>query len=112
MPCYNEKATIREIVGRVQGVDLGGVELEIVIVDDGSKDGTRDILATMDGTGGVRDLHAALAGKIYVHAVTQLEISSTDLRNIITSGRDPRFLVPDAVREIILDTGCYARTRR
>ena len=56
MPCYNEKATIREIVGRVQGVDLGGVELEIVIVDDGSKDGTRDILATMDGTGGVRVL--------------------------------------------------------
>ena len=47
MPCYNEKATIREIVGRVQGVDLGGVELEIVIVDDGSKDGTRDILATI-----------------------------------------------------------------
>ncbi len=56
MPCYNEKATIREIVGRVQAVDLGGVELEIVIVDDGSKDGTRDILATMDGTGGVRVL--------------------------------------------------------
>ena len=25
---------------------------------------------------------------------------------------DPRFLVPDAVREIILDTGCYARPRR
>jgi nicotinate-nucleotide adenylyltransferase len=62
------------------------------------------------GTGGVRDLHTARAGRIYVHAVTQLEISSTDLRNIITSGRDPRFLVPDAVREIILDTGCYARS--
>ena len=64
------------------------------------------------GTGGVRDLHAAPAGRIYVHAVTQLEISSTDLRNIITSGRDPRFLVPDAVREIIIETGCYARARR
>ena len=51
------------------------------------------------GTGGVRDLHAARAGRIYVHAVTQLEISSTDLRNIITAGRDPRFLVPEAVRE-------------
>ncbi len=61
------------------------------------------------GTGGVRDLHTTVAGRIYVHAVTQLEISSTDLRQIITSGRVPRFLVPDAVREIILDTGCYAR---
>ena len=64
------------------------------------------------GTGGVRDLHTALAGRIYVHAVTQLEISSTDLRNIITSGRDPRFLVPESVREIIRETGCYARANR
>jgi nicotinate-nucleotide adenylyltransferase len=61
------------------------------------------------GTGAVRDLHAARAGRIHVHSVTQLEISSTDLRQIITSGRDPRFLVPDAVRDIILETGCYAR---
>ncbi len=61
------------------------------------------------GTGGISDLHNALAGRIHVRPVTQLEISSTDLRNIITSGRDPRFLVPDAVREIILDTRCYSR---
>src|SRR4249920_1190956 len=32
------------------------------------------------GTGSVRDLHDATAGRIYVHAVTQLEISSTELR--------------------------------
>jgi nicotinate-nucleotide adenylyltransferase len=63
------------------------------------------------GTGAVRDLHAVRAGRIHVHSVTQLEISSTDLRQIITSGRDPRFLVPDAVRDIILETGCYARAR-
>jgi hypothetical protein len=25
------------------------------------------------------------------------------------SGRDPRYLVPDAVRDIIHDTGCYTR---
>lgn len=54
MPAYNERATIREIVGRVQAVDLGPLEREIVIVDDGSKDGTRDILREMDGHGGVR----------------------------------------------------------
>ncbi len=54
MPCYNEQATIREIVGRVQGVNLGAIEKEILIVDDGSKDGTREILATLDGRGGVR----------------------------------------------------------
>ncbi|MFO0227268.1 MAG: nicotinate-nicotinamide nucleotide adenylyltransferase, partial [Gammaproteobacteria bacterium] len=62
------------------------------------------------GTTLAADLHAATAGRIYVHAVTQLEISSTGLRDIITSGRDPRFLVPEPVRTIILETGCYART--
>ncbi len=54
MPCYNERGTIREIVSRVLDVHLPNIDKEIVIVDDGSKDGTRDILATLDGRDGVR----------------------------------------------------------
>ena len=54
MPAYNEQATIRTIVARVLEVDLGPVEKELVIVDDGSKDGTRDILKEMDGKNGIR----------------------------------------------------------
>jgi len=61
------------------------------------------------GTGSVRDLHEAPAGRIYVHAVTQLEISSTELRQIIETGRDPRYLVPESVREIIHETRSYVR---
>jgi glycosyltransferase involved in cell wall biosynthesis len=45
MPVYNERNTIKEILRRVKQVDLGDIEREIVIVDDGSTDGTRDILA-------------------------------------------------------------------
>jgi glycosyltransferase involved in cell wall biosynthesis len=56
MPCYNERATIREIVSRVLNVDLEDIEKELVIVDDGSTDGTRDILAEIDGRNGVRVL--------------------------------------------------------
>jgi nicotinate-nucleotide adenylyltransferase len=63
------------------------------------------------GTGSVRDLHEKVAGCIYIRAVTQLEISSTDLRQVITSGQDPRYLVPEEVRKIIRETGCYAPTR-
>jgi nicotinate-nucleotide adenylyltransferase len=59
------------------------------------------------GTARVDDLHGSPAGRIFVHPVTQLEISSTDLRNIIVSGRDPRYLMPDAVRDIIRESGCY-----
>ncbi|MDY6796579.1 MAG: glycosyltransferase family 2 protein [Actinomycetota bacterium] len=45
MPVFNERNTIKEILRRVRQVDLGDIEREIVIVDDGSNDGTRDILA-------------------------------------------------------------------
>ena len=64
------------------------------------------------GTGSLRDLHTATAGRIFVHAVTQLEISSTDLRALIQSNRDLRYLVPEPVRELIATSGCYARAKR
>lgn len=60
------------------------------------------------GTGSIRELHERTAGRIYVHAVTQLEISSTELRQLIVSGLDPRYLVPDEVRRILLDSECYS----
>ncbi len=44
IPVYNEKETIREIVRRVKSVGIPGVEIEVVIVDDYSTDGTRDII--------------------------------------------------------------------
>src|ERR1051326_1157883 len=54
MPAYNERRTIKEMVTRVLAVDLGDLEREIVIVDDGSTDGTRDLIREMDGKNGVR----------------------------------------------------------
>jgi glycosyltransferase involved in cell wall biosynthesis len=41
MPCYNERATIAEIIQRVR---TNAPDAEILVVDDGSHDGTRDIL--------------------------------------------------------------------
>lgn len=41
MPVYNEAKTIREILERVRAVDLAK---EIIVVDDGSDDGTREVL--------------------------------------------------------------------
>lgn len=60
----------------------------------------------------VEDLHDAQCGRIHVHAVTQLEISSTELRSLIHAGFDPRYLMPEAVRAIINETECYAAERR
>jgi nicotinate-nucleotide adenylyltransferase len=64
------------------------------------------------GTGTIRELHEKTAGRVYIHANTQLEISSTELRQLIIAGRDPRYLVPDSVRDIIRETRCYAPRQR
>lgn len=61
MPAYNEVHTIREIVKRVQAV---GLAHEIVIVDDGSVDGTRQILKDLEKQPDVRViLHERNQGK-------------------------------------------------
>jgi glycosyltransferase involved in cell wall biosynthesis len=44
MPVYNERATITEIVNRVVAVPL---RIELVVVDDGSSDGTREVLTDL-----------------------------------------------------------------
>ena len=62
------------------------------------------------GTHRVDDLHNTTHGFIHIHAVTQLEIASTEIRDLIVAGRDPRFLMPDAVRDEIENTGLYKET--
>ncbi|MDH3266562.1 MAG: nicotinate-nucleotide adenylyltransferase [Gammaproteobacteria bacterium] len=55
----------------------------------------------------VDDLQEKRHGLIHIHAVTQLEIASTEIRELVATGRDPRFLMPDAVRDLIVESGCY-----
>jgi len=54
IPVYNEKSTIVEILNRVRQVEL---EKEIIIVDDFSTDGTRDILRQLPAADDVRILY-------------------------------------------------------
>jgi nicotinate-nucleotide adenylyltransferase len=54
-------------------------------------------------------LAESCAGRVFFFAGTQVELSATELRNVLESGRDPRYLMPDPVRRMILATGAYAR---
>ncbi|HVP56509.1 MAG TPA: glycosyltransferase family 2 protein [bacterium] len=60
MPVFNEKATILEILARVEALPI---EKEIIVVDDGSTDGTREILASLKPGRAIVILHDANQGK-------------------------------------------------
>ena len=58
-------------------------------------------------TGNPSALTDSPAGKVLPLEVTQLDISSTDIRAQVAAGRSPRFLMPDAVIEYVAKHGLY-----
>lgn len=48
VPVYNEAGTIREVLERVLRADARGLEKEVIVVDDGSTDGTQEILKELE----------------------------------------------------------------
>ena len=44
IPIYNERSTLHDIISKVRFSDLRGLQKEIILVDDGSADGTREML--------------------------------------------------------------------
>ncbi len=59
------------------------------------------------GTAFPGELHWHHSGRIYIHAVTQLEIASSRIRDLVQAGNNTRFLLPDKVNEYILNSHCY-----
>jgi len=105
IPCYNEITTIQEIVERVHAVEIrmrvrdghhgqpvapdGMVEIvvskEIIVVDDGSQDGTRDILPEL-----------AQLSDVYVHYHAQNQGKGAAVRTAIEHATGDIMLVQDA----------------
>lgn len=64
IPCYNERKTILTLLERVRAAKLPpDISREIIIVDDSSKDGTRDLLAKLSGQDLSVVYHAKNQGK-------------------------------------------------
>ncbi len=55
----------------------------------------------------VRSLAGLAGGRILFQDVTQMTVSSTRIRQLIAQGRSPRYLLPDAVLELIEHAGVY-----
>ena len=60
MPVYNERTTVEEIIRRVLAVPM---RIQLIVVDDGSKDGTGDILDRLQAELGFTLFHQENAGK-------------------------------------------------
>ncbi len=53
IPVYNERDRVGRVIEKVLQADTMGLEKEIIIVDDGSTDGTRQVLTAYEGQEGV-----------------------------------------------------------
>jgi len=84
MPVYNEQATIRQIVDKVLAVDL---DKELIVVDDGSTDGTQGILHELEGS---------LAGRVRIFFLGSNRGKGTAVRYGIAQASGDVLVIQDA----------------
>ncbi len=109
IPAYNEERTIAEIIRRVQAVDIGPLEKEIIVVDNNSTDATlriartipdiRIYVETQQGKGAaVKRGFKEATGDILIIQDADLEYDPNDYRAVIQPILDGKTEVVNGVR--------------
>ncbi|OGZ34355.1 MAG: glycosyl transferase [Candidatus Portnoybacteria bacterium RBG_19FT_COMBO_36_7] len=105
VPVYNEEKTVSQIIEKLERVDFG-IEKEIIIVDDFSTDGTRDILKNYEGKykivyhdknygkgRALRNGFKQASGNWLVVQDADLEYDPNDLKDLLEKTKEPGVVV-------------------
>lgn len=112
IPCFDEKETVLEVIKKVEQVKLGKIRKEIIIVDDGSVDGTKELLKKYvkghkllfhpKNMGKGRAIRTALkraTGDVVIIQDADLEYDPNDYQKLIQPIMDGRYQVVYGSRE-------------
>jgi cellulose synthase/poly-beta-1,6-N-acetylglucosamine synthase-like glycosyltransferase len=98
VPCWNEEKTIKGTVDSLLALDYPKDKLTLVLVDDGSTDGTAAVMDTYIGTPQITVIHKENGGK---HTAVNLGIKESPQAEFVGCLDADSFVEPDALREII-----------
>lgn len=98
VPCYNEEKTIGGTVESLLALDYPKDKLTIVLVDDGSKDGTAAVMDAFKGNPQITVIHKENGGK---HTALNLGIELSPQAELIGCLDADSFVAADALREVI-----------
>ncbi|MEJ0053542.1 MAG: glycosyltransferase family 2 protein [bacterium] len=112
IPAYNEERTLAEIVRRVRAIDLSPLEIEVIVVDNNSKDSTYAIASGIPGIrvikektpgkgAAVRAGFAAAAGDMVIIQDADLEYEPKDYASVIAPILSGKVKAVVGVRTII-----------